>query len=1045
MNKDQSSGLKTSSLDQSPAGLAREGNKLLAFVTATRKKRLWITEPFQPEHGTNVLIAMKIRGQLDAQIVEESVRQVLSRYPHLSALFAGEGKDSSDSFPARLFRLIDLSTEAEPQQKLRVLCESETSPADETAAASLIRMNAQEHWLVINSRASNTLPANDLLKEIEESYEGLSKQGAPRELAYSWQGEWSVREEDHLSYWKKQLELIPDMLELPTDQPPSGRPRAMHVFSLEPDVSVGLLRFSQGENATLFMTVLAALQTLLYRYTSQKDLVVVISPLWEESGVHRHGLAQMPLLMKVFPDATYKQHLAQVRELVLEAGRHRFCSNEDMAKLIASKPVGDRLALSQICLIEEPIPDQEAVQTQGCLSGQEKPGFDLKLSFQMINDIFHGCMEYNPTLFEPATVKAMVDCYQVLLQQISAGCEEKLSALHLARDISISARWSGEAKLFGPQRTICEMLSARASRSPEALALFVDQKSLSYGDLHRHASQMARFLQENSIKVGDRIGVRLKPSIHLMIAVLGVLQAGAVVVWLDPLEPEARLRFMVEDSGLRFVVTEEQYAMPLTGVRTIYIDKSKDEIEQESQLPVPVDLKEDDLACILYRSSPQGRPEGVLISHRALWAGGWGREWNACTDERVGLSVDFNHDMTCFEVFRILASGACIVHVDQSLPPRKLAGLLREQQVTVWWTSASVLERLASDFPRALKSVRLLLCDDQMNVLYRLHAVLKPDIQEKTFGIYGWTEAGGNCLRYPVAEMGKGPGRIDPACHMVAGAEFYILDENQQPVPEGVLGQIYIGSDALALGYHGQPTHTASVFYVHSDSPRRRLFCTGDWARYRTDGTLEYRGRRDGRRVIGGLRVEVEEVENLLRQYPAVLDAAVLPHDLPGLRDAGLAGLVATSEGQIISIEAIHEFLKGQLPSFMLPLAVVRVDAIPHKQTGELDRRALNRLMENSQANAASSNYVAPRTPVESEMAAIWAQALGLQRIGIHDNFFRIGGHSLLAAQTIARMSEAFGVDIPMTKLFGAPSIAEMAKVVKDLVQGSRKTLTASS
>src|SRR5262249_13510400 len=193
---------------------------------------------------------------------------------------------------------------------------------------------------------------------------------------------------------------------------------------------------------------------------------------------------QVPLLMKVSPDATYKQHLAQVREWVLEAGRHRFCSNEDMAKLIASKPVANRMALSQILLIEESEPEQETVQTQDCLPGQEKPGFDLKLSFQIMNGIFRGCMEYNSSLFQPATITAMVNWYQVLLQQIGFGCEEKLSALRLARDISISARWSGEAKLSGIQRTICEMLSARASRSPEALALFADQTSLSYGDLH---------------------------------------------------------------------------------------------------------------------------------------------------------------------------------------------------------------------------------------------------------------------------------------------------------------------------------------------------------------------------------------------------------------------------------------------------------------------------------------------------------------------------------------------------------------------------------
>ncbi|MBZ5505201.1 MAG: AMP-binding protein [Acidobacteriia bacterium] len=1058
MNKDQTAALKTSSFERHPAGLAREGDELLSFITAMRKKRLWIIEQLQSEKGGfHAPAAMKIRGQLDLQMIKDSLHSAVERHPQLSVLLGEADKGTAiRSAKAPSLPFIDLSSQADQQEQLHALLESEarhsSSLIDVPIRAVLVRMNGEEHWLILNlqQNTSSTCPIKDLLKDVEECYESLAKQDAlPRERS-QWQGEWSAEERDHLSYWKKQLESTPDVLELPSDQPQPGRPRAMHTFSLEAGTYVSLLNVSKREGVTLFMTLLAAFQTLLYRYTSQEDIVIGIAPLPAEHLEPEHPsglfLSQMPLRVRIAGDTTLRQHLVQVREAVLEACKHRFCTNEELAEFVAAQPGFKRMSLSQIILVEEPESDDEPAKPQSCVVEHTTPGFDLKFSFQEKEGGLRGCMEYNPDLFEPATIRAMVERFQFLLDEITSNCDGRLSELHISKEEhhASTARWNGTPITHGTDRTICEMLAVHADSTPGALAVVADETSLSYGDLHRRSNQMAHVLRKNGVKTGDRVGVKLEQPIDVIVVTLGVLKAGAVVVWLDPSKPDARLRFISEDSGLVLVVTEERYGIPPRAVRTLYLDTTREELNEQPEQSLKIEAKEDMLACILYRSSPQGRPEGVLVPHRALWAGGWDRNWSVKANERVGLSINFNHDMACFEVFRLLASGACAVHLDQSLPPRKLVDLLREQQVAVWWTSASVLERVASDFPRALKNLRLILCDDQMGILYRLREALKPDVLERTFGIYGWTEAGGNCLLYPLAKI-SGPGRIDPAGHMAVGTELHVLDEKQLPVPEGVLGQVYIGSDALAMGYHKQPVRTASAFCASSLAPSRRLFRTGDWARCRADGTLEYRGRRDGRRVIGGLRVEVEEIEKLLLHHAMVLDAAVIPYELPGLRDAGLAALIVTADGQPITAEEIREFLKGHLPRVMLPQMVVRVDSIPRKKTGEVDRRALSRLAEKSEVNGASSSYVAPRTPMEEEMAGIWAQTLGMQRVGVHDNFFRIGGHSLLAAQTVARMSEAFGADIPMTRLFGAPSIAAMAKVVEELVQSGRKAITAST
>ena len=1054
MNKDQAA-LKISSFEQSPAGLAREGDELLSFITAMRKKRLWIIEQLQPEKsGFHAPAAMKIRGQIDFQIMKDSLHSAVERHPQLLSTGKADTATANRSKTAPSLPFIDLSSQADQEEKLHALLESEarhsSSLIDAPVRAVLVRMNSEEHWLILNLQrnTSSACPIKDLLKDVEDCYENLAKKGEPRGASSQWQGEWSTEEKDHLSYWKKQLESMPDVLELPSDQPQPGRSRAMYTFSLEPNTYAGLLNVSKREGVTLFMTLLAAFQTLLYRYTSQEEILISISPLLAERPAPEQQsgnfLSQMPVRARITGDTTVRQHLLQVREAVLEACKHRFCTNEELAEFVATQPGFKRMSLSQIMLVEESESDDVQVKAQNCTPEREKTGFDLKLSFQEKESGFKGCMEYNPDLFEPPTIKAMVERFQFLLDGIVSNHDERLSGLRISKEEpqAVTARWNGSAIPHGTERTICEILAVRAGSAPDAQAIVVDETSLSYGDLHRRSTQIAHLLRKNGARAGDRVGVKLEQPIDVMVVTLGVLKAGAVVVWLDPSEPDAHLRFISEDSGLVLLVTEERYGVPSRAVRTLYLDKTREELDEQPEPSLKIETKEDMLACVLYRSSPQGRPEGVLVPHRALWAGGWDRNWSVKINERVGLTINFNHDMACFEVFRLLASGACAVHLDQSLPPRKLGSLLREQQVAVWWTSAAVLERLADDFPRALKALRLILCDDQMGILYRLREALKPDVLERTFGIYGWTEAGGNCLLYPLAKI-SGPGRIDPAGHMALGTEFHVLDEKQSPVPEGVLGQVYIGSDALAMGYHKQPVRTASAFCASSLVPSRRLFRTGDWARCRADGTLEYRGRRDGRRVIGGIRVEVEEIEKLLLHHAMVLDAAVIPHELPGLRDAGLAALIATADGQPIAAEEIREFLKEHLPRVMLPQIVVPVDSIPRKKNGEVDRRALSRLADKSEANATASSYVAPRTPMEEEMAGIWAQTLGMQRVGIHDNFFRIGGHSLLAAQTVARMSEAFGADIPMTRLFGAPSIAAMAKVVEELVQSGRKTIPA--
>jgi acyl-coenzyme A synthetase/AMP-(fatty) acid ligase/acyl carrier protein len=429
----------------------------------------------------------------------------------------------------------------------------------------------------------------------------------------------------------------------------------------------------------------------------------------------------------------------------------------------------------------------------------------------------------------------------------------------------------------------------------------------------------------------------------------------------------------------------------------------------------------------------------VELTHRALCRTALAPELSLGASDRVAQTSELSEVAACFDLFGPLAAGGRAVIISRRPPiaPRKLAGLLRDQQITVMFAPATLLERLAREFPWALRTLRLLLCDERPAALGRLREVLDDEVLQRIYSFYGHEEAGGPCAFRPVKTPGAGAS-VAPVGDPVAGARLYLLDANLEPVPPNVLGEIYIGAHTLARGYHGRAERTTELFVPDrfAAEPGARLYRTGDWARRLPGGELERRGRRDGRIAVRGLRVEPGEVEAALLGHDAVLEVAAITRDKAGAREPRLVAFVVVAAGQIVTENDLRDFLRDRLPEAMIPTTFAMLDALPRDAGGEVNRHALAAVADaGDSSGGAAPPYEAPRNDVEARVAGIWAQTFGIEEIGIHDSFFRLGGHSLLATQMVARVSDAFQVDLPLGRLFETPTIAELAKVVEQLVQ----------
>ncbi len=1080
----------------------REGKLPLSFA----QQRLWFLDQLEPGSPLyNIPEAVRLTGLLDVAALERSLNEIVRRHESLRTFFVtADGQPAQIILPALTLKLpvVDLSGAPESEREaeaFRLATEEAQCPFDlahgPLLRARLLRLDEQDciFLLTMHHIISDGWSTGVLIREVAELYVAFSA-GQPSPLPdlpiqyadfASWQREWLRGDvlESQLSYWKQQLSGSPPLLELPADRP---RPAvqtlagAHQTFTLPKNLSQALKDLSQREGTTLFMTLLAAFQALLSRYTGQEDICVG-TPIANRNRAEVEPLIgffvnTLALRSDLSGDLCFRELLKRVSEVTLGAYAHQDLPFEMLVDALQPKRDMSHTPLFQVMFILQNAPVR-TLQVPGLtLSSLEIESglamFDLTLTMAEEPEGLGGVFEYNTDLFDAETIVRMVGHFQTLLEGIVSDPDQHLSALPLLTEVErhrVLVEWNSTAAEYPADRCVHHMFEAQVEVSPEAIAAVVPAmdalgaECLTYRELNQRANRLAHYLHKLGVGPDTLVGLCVERSLEMMVGLLGVLKAGGAYLPLDPAWPTERLAFMLQDSRAPVVLTQSRSvssissSVPPASCQVVCLDADWETIEQESDENPIASVTQEDLAYVIYTSGSTGQPKGVMVQHGSVVNHNVAvaKAFHLQPSDRVLQFATINFDAAAEEMYPTWMSGATVVLRPEGVltTGTDLLRLIESQQLTVldlptayWHEWVYELSLLQASVP---KCVRLLVLGGEKASSERMtlwHTVGGADIA--WLNTYGPTEGTISATLYdPATDKGRLDGRELPIGRPIANAQIYLLDKCLQPVPIGVPGELHIGGVAVARGYLNRPGLTAEKFILDpfSDLPGARLYKTGDLARYWSDGNVEFLGRLDHQVKVRGFRVELGEIETVLSQHPAVREAIVLAReDEPGHKRlvaymvpiANRGQLAVEDTGRVIStavsgqpstlISELRAFLKERLPEYMSPSAFVTLNALPKTPSGKVDRRALP--APDGARPELEAAYVAPTTSKEKILSVIWAQVLGLAQVGIHDNFFELGGDSILSIQVIARAHQA-GLRLTPKQLFEHPTVAGLAAV----------------
>ncbi|HEX9937525.1 MAG TPA: amino acid adenylation domain-containing protein, partial [Longimicrobium sp.] len=1029
----------------------RTGALPLSFA----QERLWFIDRLEPGSAVyNLTMARRLGGVLDQAALERSLGEIVRRHASLRTVFAeADGSPVQVIAPFGGFTLPvdDLSGLAEADREAAVsrrAGEVARQPFDLAAGplfrAVLLRLGEEDHvlLLVMHHIVSDGWSMGVLDRELSALYaayrEGrespLPEPGVQYADYAAWQREHLRGEllERRLGYWRERLADAPALLELPTDHP---RPavqtfRGAHErIELPPELLERLQALGRSEGATLYMTLLGAFQVLLGKYAGSED-VVVGSPIagrtrGEVEELIGFFVNTLVLRTDLGGDPTFRELLGRVREATLGAYEHQEVPFE---KLVAE--LQPERSLSHSPLFQVMFALQDAGGRGGALPGLKVGGagraveiakFDLSLTLAATPQGLRGGLNYSTDLFERGTALRMLGHLARVLEQVAANADVRLSQLELLGDEEreqVLGAWNHtERESSDPPAHV--LFAEWARRAPEAVALLHGGEAVSYGALDRRAAALARHLRELGVGPETPVGLCMERTPELLVGVLGIWKAGGAYVPLDPGYPAERLGWIIADAALGVVVATAGTAgvLPEHRATLVRVD-ALPETAAEAAPEVPA--SDASLAYVIYTSGSTGRPKGVLVPHGSL------ANLLAATREAFGVAqgdvmpalASYAFDIWLFEALLPLTSGAAVRLVERERVMDVPALVEEIADATLVHAVPALMRQLVHaerETPRLGRLRRAFVGGDRVaaDLLAEMREAL-PGAELHVF--YGPTEGTILASTHPVPHDGIVEGH--PIGRPLGNVRLYVCDAFGSPQPAGVPGELRIGGAGVARGYLGRAGLTAEQFVPDPFSTEgARLYRTGDRARWRTDGTLEFLGRLDGQVKVRGFRIEPGEIEAVLRDHESVADCVVVAReDVPG--DPRLVAYVVGG----VEADELREHLRRSLPEYMVPAAFVALERLPLSPNGKLDRKALPA----PEYASAEDRYVAPRTPAEEVMAGIWAEVLKVERVGVHDNFFALGGHSLLAVTLVERMRRR-GVRADVRALFTTPTVAELA------------------
>lgn len=1055
--------------------VSREQNLPVSFA----QERLWFLSQLEPNNPSyNEPVALRLIGFLNIVALEQSLNQIIQRHEVLRTNFVtvdGQPVQVMNNSRTVKVPIVDITTRPESEKAIScqqlimsVVQQPFDLANDPLIQVTLVKLTDTEHILLLNIHHIiwDAQSADVLVGELATCYTALcnhlSLQLPELPIQYAdfavWQRQWCSGKvlSSQLDYWKQQLQGAPALLELPTDRPRGVSQTfqgAHQKFTLSKQLTEALISFSQRQGVTLFMTLLAAFQTLLYRYTGQTDICIG-TPITNRNRPEIEKLIgffinMLVLRTELSGDLSFADLLYRVRDVALGAYAHQDLPFEKLVEELQPARNLSYTPLFQVgFVLYAPMPQiQMAGLTVSSLAIETATAkFDLSLTLENTDAGLIGQWEYKTDLFDATTITRMVGHFQTLLTAIVTNPEQKLSSLPLlttAERQQLLVEWNSTQTEYPRQTFIHQLFEEQVERTPNAVAVVCQDTQLTYQELNTKANQLAHYLQKLGVQPEVCTGICVERSLGMVIGLLAILKAGGAYVPLDPNYPSDRLAYMLSDSQISVLLTQNNLvdSLPENKAKIVCLD-SDSEIFNTYPHEIPVTrLKPNNLAYVIYTSGSTGKPKGVMIEHQSLvnFTQAAICEHEISKSDTILQFASINFDAANEEIFSGLTTGATLVLRTEEMlnSVSTFVQKCREYKLTVLFLPTAYWQQLISELVRTNQSL-----PETIRVINIGGERLLP----QKFKL--WQKYVANTLHPPVLIHGYGPTeatvvatfcnlsqlepnnwqREVPIGRPIANVQVYILDRNLQPVPIGVPGELYIGGEGVARGYLNNPTLTAEKFihnpFKEEHQASERLYKTGDLARYLPNGNIEFLGRIDYQVKIRGFRIELGEIEAVLTTHPEVKEAVVIVReDQPSYKHL-IAYIVAHEQSKIQN--QLRSFLKQKLPDYMIPATFIMLDELPLTPNGKVNRHVLPK--PNWEEINSIGNFVPPRTETEQVLANIWSDVLRRKQVGIYDNFFELGGDSIISIQIIAAANQA-GLQLTPKQLFQHQTIAELAIV----------------
>ena len=1043
--------------------ISREENLPLSFA----QQRLWFLDQLEGANASyNMPGALRLEGNLNQKALENSLNQIIERHESLRTRFRtveGEAQqiiDPEGEIGVETINLEQLEEQQQKQQLQTIITEETQKPfnlsQDRLIRGKLIKLSQQSHILVINMHhiISDGWSIGVLIQELSSLYsanvEGREAPLTPLSIQYAdyaaWQREWLQGEQlqHQLDYWQEKLQGIPPLLELPTDKP---RPPIQSFkgstinFSLNPEISKKLKQLSQRTGVTLFIALLSAFSVLLSRYSRQEDIAIG-SPIANRNRGEIEPLIgffvnTLVIRVKLEENPTVEELLQQVRKTCLEAYAHQDVPFEKLVEEINPERNMSYSPLFQVMFVLQNAPMEEVNLPRLTLSPVEIESsiakFDLTLSLAETAEGLKGNWEYNTDLFEEKTIERMMGHFQVLLEAMVANPQEKVAKLPILtqeEEHKILVEWNKTAADYPKDKCIHQLFEEQVERTQNAVAVVYKEEQLTYKELNEKANQLAHYLQKLGVEPDTLVGICVERSLEIVIGLLGILKAGGAYVPIDSNYPAERIEYMLKDSAVSVLLTQEKISetLPKIEAQKICLDRDWLTIAQENNNNPLSQVKADNLAYVIYTSGSTGKPKGAMNAHQGVVNRlSWMQEtYRIDNKDKILQKTPFSFDVSVWEFFWTLATGATLIVAkpEGHKETDYLVEIIEKYQITTLHFVPSMLTVfLENENLEKCQSLNRVICSGEA-LSFNLKETFKQKLNCQLHNLYGPTEVAIDVSFWDCRQTTEQ--KIVPIGKPVGNTQLYILDQQLKPVPVGISGELHIGGKQVGKGYLNRPDLTSEKF-IPNPFGEGKLYKTGDLCRYLPDGNIEYIGRIDHQVKIRGFRIELGEIESLLSTHPEIRETVVVAREDQPSNKQLVAYVVPQQEP--VNLSYLRDFLKEKLPDYMIPGAFVSLEALPLTPNGKVNRRALP--APDLSLRSLEDRFLAPRDHLEWQLAQIWSDILGVEPIGVKSNFFDLGGHSLLSVRLIAQIQQQFGKSLSLATLFQSPTIEQLASILR--------------